>query len=88
MVTTLFKEKWCNKNLMMTLIIHLLHSRDVVVVISQLLFIAHAVVPVPQFLIPSATDIHMARFHFDRKCKNNARSIVIHTRFFNKEYRF
>lgn len=53
----LLRDKWWNNNLMMTLIIHLFHSRDVVVVISQLLFVAHAVVPVAQFLIPSATDI-------------------------------
>lgn len=58
---------------MMTLIIHLFHSRDVVVVISQLLFVAHAVVPVAQFLIPSATDIKvMSRFHVERICKNDA----------------
>lgn len=55
---------------MMTLIIHLFHSRDVVVVISQLLFVAHAVVPVAQFLIPSATDIQVSsRFHVERICK-------------------
>lgn len=58
---------------MMTLIIHLFHSRDVVVVVSQLLFVAHAVVPVAQFLIPSATDIQvLSRFHVERICKNDA----------------
>lgn len=55
---------------MMTLMIHLFHSRDVVVVISQLFFVAHTVIPVPQLLIPSATDTNItSTFHVDRGFK-------------------
>lgn len=61
---------------MMSLIIHFFHSRDVVVVISQLLLVAHTIIPVPQFFIPLAklTDIF---FKADR-CITAIKSITLY----------
>lgn len=47
-----------NKNLKMPRVLNLLNSSDVVMVLSQLLLVAQAVIPVTQLLVPARAKWH------------------------------
>lgn len=58
---------------MMPFILNLLDSGDVVMVLSQLLLVAQAVIPVPQLLIPARTKISTV-LKFQLQCSSSSSS--------------
>lgn len=60
---------------MMPFILNLLDSGDVVMVLSQLLLVAQAVIPVPQLLIPARTKISTV-LKFQLQCSSSKAGIT------------